>query len=450
MNILLCSEFYAPSVGGVQEVMRQLAERFVARGHAVTVATTALPDRTFTKLQGVTIREFAISGNLVRGMTGDLDAYRRFVTEQAFDVVMIKAAQQWTFDALWPVLGRISGGKVFIPCGFSALYEPAYAGYFEELPAVLKQFEHLIFYASDYRDIRFAKQCGLTNMSIIPNGASESEFGCSRDLSFRKRQGIGEEELLFLSVGSPAKMKGHYELAEAFLKADFSGRPAVLMLNAGASLAGLMSPSRPAMPVKVSEYWGAVNAVREQEGMLSAIRHLGHGVLNKLGIRLGRYADRAETPREDRQNTFQAIREAIESQANGKRVILTDLARPDLVQAYMNADLFVFASHVEYSPLVLFEAAAAGTPFLSVPAGNAPEIAEWTGGGEICPAPQDERGYVRVAPAAFAEQWSRLVRDRAHLQQMGQLGKAAWSARYTWARIADQYERIFQRVAIHA
>lgn len=450
MNILLCSEFYAPSVGGVQEVMRQLAERFVARGHAVTVATTALPQRTFTKLHGVTIREFAISGNLVRGMTGDLDAYRRFVIEQAFDVVMIKAAQQWTFDALWPVLDRISGGKVFIPCGFSSLYEPAYAGYFDELPAVLKQFDHLIFYASDYRDIRFAKQCGLTNMSIIPNGASESEFGGSRDRSFRKRHGVGEEDLFFLSVGSPAKMKGHYELAEAFLKADFSGRPAVLMLNAGASLAGLVPPSPPAMPAKVSAYWRAVNAVREQEGILSAIMHVGHGVLNKLGVRLGRYAGRAEALCEEPQNTFQAIREAIERQANGKRVMLTDFPRPDLVQAYMNADLFVFASHVEYSPLVLFEAAAAGTPFLSVPVGNAREIAGWPGGGEICQAPQDERGYVRVVPAVFAEQWSRLARDRAHLQRMGQAGKSAWSARFTWERIADQYERIFQKVAIHA
>lgn len=450
MNILLCSEFYAPSVGGVQEVMRQLAERFVARGHAVTVATTAIPERTGVNLRGVNIREFAISGNLAKGMTGDLDGYRRFVTENSFDVVMIKAAQQWTFDALWPVLGRIPGGKVFIPCGFSSLYEPAYASYFEELPAVLKQFDHLIFYASDYRDIRFAKECGLSNLSIIPNGASEVEFGCRRDLSFRKRHGVGEEDLFFLSVGSPAKMKGHYELTEAFLKADFSGRPAVLMLNAGASLGGLVNPSPPDTQVKVREYWRAVKAVREQEGILPAIVHVGHGALNKLGVRLGRYAGSIERLDEDKPNAFQALREAIECQANGKRVVLTNLSRPDLVQAYMNADLFVFASCVEYSPLVLFEAAAAGTPFLSVPVGNAREIVEWTGGGEICPSPQDERGYVRAVPAVFAEHWSRLARDRAHLHRMGQAGKAAWSARFTWARIADQYERIFQRVAIHA
>ena len=37
LSILLACEFYAPSVGGVQEVMRQIAERLVDRGHSVIV-----------------------------------------------------------------------------------------------------------------------------------------------------------------------------------------------------------------------------------------------------------------------------------------------------------------------------------------------------------------------------------------------------------------------------
>jgi L-malate glycosyltransferase len=55
MNILLCCEFYAPSVGGVQEVMRQLAERLAARGHSVTVATTSIPERKSHYVNGVHI-----------------------------------------------------------------------------------------------------------------------------------------------------------------------------------------------------------------------------------------------------------------------------------------------------------------------------------------------------------------------------------------------------------
>ena len=70
MRILLCCELYSPSVGGVQQVIQQLAERLVVRGHEVTIATTKLPTRLFSELNGVTIREFKISGNLVRGMEG--------------------------------------------------------------------------------------------------------------------------------------------------------------------------------------------------------------------------------------------------------------------------------------------------------------------------------------------------------------------------------------------
>ena len=55
MRILLACEFYEPSVGGVQEVMRQIAVRLVERGHRVTVATTHLPERTSSEIDGVRI-----------------------------------------------------------------------------------------------------------------------------------------------------------------------------------------------------------------------------------------------------------------------------------------------------------------------------------------------------------------------------------------------------------
>lgn len=450
MKILFCCEFYAPSVGGVQEVIKQLAERMIARGHSVTVATTAIPSRGFKELHGVKIQEFAVSGNLVKGMRGDVDLYRRFVTTGAFDVVMIKAAQQWTFDALWPALDRISGGKVFIPCGFSCLYEPDYAGYFEMLPRVLNQFDHLIFYATEYRDIEFVRKHGLTNFSIIPNGASEAEFGVSHDRSFRQRFGLQDKEFLFLTVGSPASTKGHYEIAAAFLQADFSGHPATLILNAGSSLSGLgVKPVVSSLGPKARAYWRSVREVSESDGFPAAVAHIGRGVLNKVGVRTGSYA------RKDggRQNTFEerllALIGKIHDQ-RGKRVVLTDLPREDLLRAYANADLFVFASHVEYSPLVLFESAAAGTPFLSVPVGNASEIAEWTGAGVICPASQDDRGYTEVDPALFAAQWSQLANDRTYLERLGAAGKRNWADRFTWEKIADQYEGVFRKVLAHA
>ena len=124
MRILHCVEFYAPSVGGAQEVVRQISERLAARGHDVTVATPALPERTTDEINGVRLAEFDAYGNAVRGMTGEIDRYRRFVRDGGFDVVMAYAAQQWTSDALLDDAGDIESRLILAPCGFSALYDP--------------------------------------------------------------------------------------------------------------------------------------------------------------------------------------------------------------------------------------------------------------------------------------------------------------------------------------
>jgi glycosyltransferase involved in cell wall biosynthesis len=126
----------------------------------------------------------------------------------------------------------------------------------------------------------------------------------------------------------------------------------------------------------------------------------------------------------------------------GKRVACTNLPRGDVVQAFMTADLFVFASVVEYSPLVLFEAAAAGTPFLSVPVGNAEEIARWTGGGIICPAARDERGYTQVDPDGLAREMRRCMDDPHLLARLGETGRTTWLRQFTWQAIVPRYEAI--------
>ena len=450
MRILLCCEFYSPSIGGVQEVMQQLAERLVVRGHEVTVATTKLPTRLFSKLNGVTIREFKVSGNLVRGMEGNVAEYRRFVATQPFDVIMVKAAQQWTFDAMWPVLSEIKAGKVFVPCGFSGLYEPAYAEYFRQLPDILRQFNHLIFYASDYRDINFARAHGISELSIVPNGASEVEFDVTPDHYFRQRHGISSEDLLFLTVGSLSGMKGHLDVATAFLSVELNGLPATLVLNGNESMLVEWKSTVKILRGKLCEYTRIVYDIYGKDGLFCALRYLFHGVLNKGGIGWGEYASKGMTHGVSFKEELLAIRDKVGLQGSNKKIIITDLPRAELVQAYMNSDLFVFASHVEYSPLVLFESAAAGTPFLSVPVGNSVEILDWTGAGVICPAPQDERGYTNVDPEVLSAHWSRLVKDRAYLRQLGAAGKQNWAARFTWEKITGQYENVFRKVATHA
>lgn len=402
--------------------MQQLAERFVEMGHAVTVATSRLANRLDTVLNGVEIAEFSVAGNLASGMHGEVTAYQEFVANQPYDIVMIKAAQQWTFDALWPVLDRISAAKVFIPCGFSGLYEPAYRDYFTGMPDILRKFDQLIFYASDYRDINFAKAHGIENLTILPNGASEREFAIDPDPEFRPNHGIESDDLLFLTVGSMTGLKGHLEIAKAFNLAHFGAQSATLILNGNKCLQLHKGPLQAIQKIM---------AVMRLYGLKYVAKHLLKISLRGMGIRVGK------------DDEFEATLASINRHPQ-KRVIVADLPRQELVQAFLAADLFVFASNVEYSPLVLFEAAAAGTPFLSVPVGNATEIAEWTGAGVICPAERDEKGYTRVDPAVFAQAMERLVQDRDKIRDMGMIGRKNWQEHFTWAVIAQRYENLFR------
>lgn len=426
LSILLACEFYAPSVGGVQEVMRQIAERLVARGHSVTVATTRLQERTTEQINGVDIAQFSVAGNAVAGLSGEVDRYRQFLLDARFDLVMVKAAQQWTFDAMIAVLDRIRMKSVFIPCGFSKLFEPEYAQYYREMPGVLRRFDRLVFYATHYRDIDFARQHGIDSFCVLPNGADEREFAVPRDPAFRRRHSIPEEAFLLITVGNVNGQKGHHELLES-LPWIAPTRP-VFLLMIGAR------PSAASKGLALVRQVRAAIGARGPAGLVDLMRRL-----------LSRAREASSRPAE--QSAPRTSPDTLLAQVNAPgalpRAALMALPRAEVVQAYLNADLFVFASNVEYSPLVLFEAAAAGLPFLSVPVGNAAEIAEWTGCGIICPAAQDARGYTRVSAEILGAGISRLVENQANLRALGATGRQRFLESYTWEAITRRYEALF-------
>jgi L-malate glycosyltransferase len=378
MRILHAVEFYDPSVGGAQEVVRQISRRFAAQGHDVTVATTWLGNRSADVIDGVNIRQFRASGNRIHGFTGDVDQYRRFLTTAAFDVVLFYAAQQWTLDAAIPVLGDIRAAKLLAPCGFSGLSNPAYRDYFLDMRSVLARFDRLVFHSGTYQDYRFASEHGLADRSVlIPNGCGEDEFK-QPETTFRERYGVPLDRPMLLTVGSHTGMKGHAELIRMFC--DPRVPPATLVII-GNQPTGL-----------------------------------GCGLTCSLRATLSNWR-----------------------MAGNKRVVLLDPPRADVVAAYKAADLFVFLSNIECSPLVLFESAAAGTPFLAADVGNSAEIAAWTGAGEIVPTRQSRNGRRQADIPSAAAAVKSLLGDPTALQTMGSIGRIRWRDHFTWEKIAARY-----------
>jgi len=131
-----------------------------------------------------------------------------------------------------------------------------------------------------------------------------------------------------------------------------------------------------------------------------------------------------------------------------KRVLLLDLQREDVIAAYHAADLFVFGSKIEYSPLVLFEAIASKTPFLSLACGNAEEISKWTGGGLIVPTFQSDFGMVDGDPKEMAAYIDSLLSNPQIRIKLGENGYRSWQKRFTWDIITSQYEKLYSTLSM--
>ncbi len=227
MKFLHTVQLYHPVIGGSEEVVKQLSERLVRRGHEVTVATRKHQSRTSKNLNGVHIEEFDIKGNAVSGMKGEISRFQRFIQEGTFDAMLNYAAQIWSTDLVFPLLKDLPYKKVLVPCGYPALSSQRFATYYAQLPTFLRQYDAIVYLSSNYRDKNFGDQHHLTNGLVIPNGASEDEF-TNLPAGFRKKYGIRTKHLL-LTVANHYTAKGHNFVIDAWKKLGRSDTSLVII-----------------------------------------------------------------------------------------------------------------------------------------------------------------------------------------------------------------------------
>lgn len=366
----------------------------VKMGHDVTVAARKMPERKSRVHNGVKIIEFDIKSSSgsgmsnVHGLKGDTKKYQDFLKKGDFDVVMTYAAQQWTTDLMFEVLDEIKAKKVIVPCGYSALGTQEFEEYFDKLPAYLRKFDAAVYMCQDYRDINFAKKHRLKNSHFIPNGADETEFSqpLSRERERELKKKYGLRGLVIMTIANYTGEKGHKELSYVFKRLPI---PRTTLVSAGG-----MTP---------------------QPGP-----YFGYFIVD---------ADRINTSRK----------------FLGKRVVLVDGVKRDEVRDLLKmADLFVFFSNIECSPLVLFEAAAAGVPFVASAAGNSAEIAEWTGGGIIAKSHKAPNGRVAVDLNDAITQITKLAYNPIKRKAIGKTAHATWKKDFTWEKLTGNYIKLYE------
>jgi len=410
LKILHTVESYAPAMNGMSEVVRQLSERLAVVGHELTVATGVASERPGIDLHGVRVVEFDVSGNAVTGLCGDVASYRKFLLDSDFDVVTNFAAQQWATDIALPLLQRISGRKVLVPTGFSGLHSRRYREYYRKMPEYMNRYDMNVFLSDSYRDVSFARRHGITREVLIPNGAAAEEFSVPLP-DVRSKLGVAEDHFLILHVGSHTWFKGHEEAMEIFGQADM--RDAILLIVGN-----------------------------EAQG--------GCGTLCRERAKLLNGSARFRTDR--------------------KRIIVTPLTRAETVSAYHAADLFLFPSNIECSPIVLFECLASRTPFLVTDVGNSSEIIAWSdGAGLLLPSRRppflprygtfrervgekiriilgraDDFAAVHPKLRGSSALLSALYRDADGRKEMAQKGFLAWQKRFTWEAVAMEYESLYR------
>jgi glycosyltransferase involved in cell wall biosynthesis len=385
MKILHTVESYYPSIGGMQEVVQQISQRLVKMGHEVTIATSQHPSRTNKLINGVKIVEFQISGKNVTGIVGEIESYKDFLLSSDFDIITNFAAQQWATDLMLPLLDKIKAKKVFVPTGFSSLYDPEYHQYFENMKKWMKQYDMNVFLSEIYRDIEFAKNIGIHKITVIPNGAAEDEFYPGPDLNIRKELEIPENQFIILLVGSHTRLKGHIEAIRIFRRSYLKKSTLIVVGNS-------------------YDKWCYFSCI-----------------LSKYLFNI---------------NPFNI--------ANNRHIIIVQLPRHATVALYKTANLFLFPSNVECSPLVLFECMAAKLPFLTTDVGNAREIITWSDGGVLLPTIIDSKGYSHADIKKSVSSLENLAKNSGMRKDLGKNGFENWQKRFSWEIIAKEYERLYQ------
>jgi L-malate glycosyltransferase len=315
MKILHITESYYPDPGGVSGIMRLLSEGLVKQGHEVTVATKYNPKRKTKVINNVEVQGFNVSGKFHCGYEGEVERYQEFVRGFDCDILTIYAAQTWAADLVFPLLGQIGAKKIFIPCGFSSLYDPKYREYFAKMPDVLRIFDHIMYFDKYSWDYAFGQRHSIQHFSVIPLCADFGGFE-PKGKTFREEYKI-KTEYYMLCVATYGRNKAQHYLLEAFLKTKSKDVTLVCIGN------------------KPSD---------QSQRMYYYMLHL-MGLAAKIN------------------NRTRSIK------------LLKDVRKEMVVNAFHEADLFLLGSTFEAgTPLVIYEAMAAGLPFISSKCGSLSEL----------------------------------------------------------------------------
>jgi glycosyltransferase involved in cell wall biosynthesis len=316
VRILHTAATYAPSLDGVAEIVRNISERLVRRGHDVHVATAAIDSEAFrAQLNGVHVHRFKVRGNLALGMNGETQRYLEFVCSGHWDILVNHSLHVWPTDLLLKDIGSYSWPSVLVTQGL-VNEDPLHWEYYSTIPRYLPAYFKWIRVSHSTAELSFAKKFNIPIPPVITNGVDMDEWS-RPPLGLRQSWRIGPRPWV-VNVSNHSPVKNHklfFQLAKS-------------LPNLGAHFT-LIAGTYP---------------------------------MNKWG--LGRFGISGGCAYQCR------LRSTLSPDAVHLRV---NLRREEVVSAIKEANVVVSTSGKEANSIVLLESMAAGIPWVSFDVGSARE-----------------------------------------------------------------------------
>ncbi len=356
-----------------------------ARGHSVTVATAYHAERQ-PNAAGANprVEQFKVSGmgNLQLGIEGERGKYQDFIRNFECDVMVFELWDYWNTHLALPLLKKIEAKKVLVSHGYTAhLWVPypkfawGLGQWLGGLPLVLampfnmRKYDHVVFLSQRTGWDRFFDQW------------------VAKATGFRRRSVIPNGAFVKEFQDSTLNFRSAYGIG---------GGPMLLC---------------------VANYCDRKNQILALRAFRRAA--IGGATLVFIGSEFNDYSRQMEKL----DGTFK------ETLPAGRAVLLEKVSRAMTCAAYRAADLFVLSAKAETQPIVLLEAMASRTPFISTDTGCVSELP----GGVVVHSEKEMAACMRD-----------LVNSPEKREKLTSEGWKACQKVYDWERVVESYELLLK------
>ena len=323
-KILLTTPTFPPINSGLGNVVQQLAKFISDQGWQVVVATGGCARGQYTdQISGALVEQFNVNGadSIAQPLQGDIDSYVNYLKKSQFDIVLMNAWQIWSTDLVLSHCAEVYGKKIL------------YSHCISTNSIIGKISLRSIFRYLAWRPYWWsmaAKMKLLDGIILLEGNGCDARFD---DAQLAKRLGVN-------LVVIPNSLSTLASSALEVGSSNFMERNGIL----------------------------SIGAYDWQKGHDFVLRAYANSTL-KNKVHLDICGQKFSSFSQELQDL------AAHLGLNPHYVHFHEgLSQANLLNRYSRARLFVYGSHTECQPLVLLDAMATGTPFISRKTGSIPSM----------------------------------------------------------------------------